>query len=469
MRHSFIAAAIAAACAAAGPAAAQTAELEQIRKDIQDLRDGYESRLKALEDRLRDAEAGAAQAQAAAARAETVAAQSETAVQAGSRQTAQNAFNPALSLILNGTWGRYGNDPSSQVTGFAPAGGEVSPPRGASLGESELFFAASIDPYFRGALLAALAPDNTVGVEEAYFETLALGRGFTLKGGRFFSGIGYLNQVHPHAWDFVDASLVQTAFLGRNHGDDGLQVRWVAPLPVFLQLGAEIGRGREFAGVGEVVRNRNGSESQAYFAKLGDDIGASGSYQVGVSHMTQRTGTDGVAFLDYNDLSGVDNQFVGRQRITGLDLVYKWAPEGNPTYRNLKVSAEWYQRKYDGDLTFDTAGIASTGLLAAKQSGWYAQAVYQFMPGWRVGGRYDRLNHGEVGLHANAAHLVPPGFDPQRYGVMLDWNPSEFSRIRLQFNRDLSRQEVASGATVKDNQLFLQYVFSLGAHGAHPF
>ncbi len=477
MRHMLIAAAVVLAGTSADSAIAQNAELDQIRKDIEGLRSSYEARIKALEDQLRQAEASAtkaqvsaAQAEVSAAKAETVAPRSDTAaVQSESPAASQNAFNPAISLILNGTWGRFGNDPTTQITGFAPAGGEVSPGRGASLGESELFLSSSIDPYFRGSLLVALTPDNTVAVEEAYAETLALGRGFTVKAGRFFSGLGYLNQVHAHAWDFVDAALVQRAFLGNNYGDDGVQLRWIAPLPVLLQFGAEIGRGREFPGVGDVGRNRNGAESRAFFVKLGGDIGTSGSYQVGASHLQQRSGQNRVAFLDYDDLSGVNNRFAGRQSIDGVNMVYKWAPDGNPQYRNFKFAAEWYQRKYDGDLTFDAAGLAATDALAARQSGWYAQAIYQFMPYWRVGGRYDQLSHGTVALNANAARLAPPAFDPKRYSLMVDWNPSEFSRIRLQYSRDLTRQNIATGETIGDNQLFLQYIFSLGAHGAHQF
>lgn len=464
---------------------AQTAaDLDKIRQEMKALKDNYEARIKALEAQLDQAEAASKKAEAAAAQAETAAKQAEAAAAkaddssvraesatagASVSQQKENAFNPAISLILNGTWGRFGNDPTTQVTGFAPSGGEVIPGRGASLGESELFISANIDPYFRGALLVALTPENTVEVEEAYFETLALGRGFTMKGGRYFSGIGYMNQFHPHRWDFVDASLVQGSFLGRNYGDDGLQLRWVAPLPVFLQLGAEIGRGREFAGAGEVERNRNGKDSQAFFAKLGGDIGVSNSYLVGASYLKQNSGPDGVAFLDYNDLTGLSNSFVGKQKITGVDFVYKWAPDGNPHYRNFKFVTEWFQRSYDGDFTYDTAGVAQADLLTAKQSGWYAQAIYQFIPYWRVGGRYDRLSDGSVNLNANSANLTPPDFDPKRYSVMLDWSPSEFSRIRLQYNRDLSLQDLTTGETIKDNQVFLQYIFSLGAHGAHKF
>lgn len=478
MRQTFMAAAIAAAWATAGPAAAQTAELDLIRKDIQELRNSYESRIKALEDKLKEAETAAKTAQDAASRAETSAAEAKTAATrtepaaepaTASQLASKNAFNPSISLILNGTWGRYGEDPTTRITGFAPSGGEVIPPRGPSLGESELFLAANIDPYFRGALLAALTPENTVDVEEAYAETLALGKGFTVKAGRFFSGVGYSNQVHPHAWDFADASLVQNAFLGHNYGDDGAQLRWVAPLPVLVQLGVELGRGREFPGAGEIERNRNGAESQVYFANIGGDIGVSNSYQAGVSHLRQRTPANGAVFLDYDDLTGTHNLFHGRQRVDGLNFIYKWAPDGNPQYRNFKFVTEWFQRRYDGDFTFDTTGIAATDAMNARQSGWYAQAVYQFHPYWRIGGRYDRLSHGSVELNANSAHLTPPDFDPKRYSMMLDWNPSEFSRIRLQFNRDQSRQDLATGQTMTDNQLFLQYIFSLGTHGAHRF
>jgi hypothetical protein len=484
MQKTLLATAIAVALGAPAVAAAQNAELEQIRREIQALKETYEARIKALENQLksaensaRKAEESATEAKAAAQKAETTAGRAEqsagkaedSAVQASQRPSSQNAFNPAVSLILNGTWGRYGNDPTAQITGFHGSEASEMLPRGGSLGESELFISANIDPRFRGAFLAALTPENSVEIEEAFFETLSLGKGATLKGGRFFSGIGYWNAVHPHAWDFTDASLVQRAFLGKNYGDDGVQLRWVAPLPVFVQLGAEIGRGKEFAGMGEVERNTNGKGSEALFAKVGSDIGTSHSWQLGASHLRQRTTNTGVPMFDYDDLTGLVNVFAGRQRITGADFVYKWAPDGNPRYRNFRFVAEYYQRKLDGDFTFDTATLALTDPASAKQSGWFAQGAYQFMPYWRVGLRYDRLSAGTVNLNANAANLSPPAFDPTRWTTMVDWNPSEFSRIRLQYARDRSRQDVASGETISDNIVFLQYIYSLGAHGAHRF
>jgi hypothetical protein len=92
------------------------------------------------------------------------------------------------------------------------------------------------------------------------------------------------------------------------------------------------------------------------------------------------------------------------------------------------------------------------------------------VPQWRVGYRYDRLNAGttSIGLVNSGALSVADfpilgAYNPKRNTVMLDWSPSEFSRWRLQLARDYSRMGEP------DNQIFLQYIMSLGAHGAHKF
>ena len=127
------------------------------------------------------------------------------------------------------------------------------------------------------------------------------------------------------------------------------------------------------------------------------------------------------------------------------------------------MQGEYFRRAESGDLTFN----ASTGDYDSRQSGWYLQSVYQFMPRWRVGYRYDRLDHGMVsnglGLTEAQAPLLLTDHNPTRHTAMVDWSLSEFSRIRLQLARDDSR------AGVTDNQALLQVIFSLGAHGAHTF
>ena len=385
------------------------------------------------------------------------------------RQAGENAFNPSISLILQGTAARNSQDPAGyRIDGFAPSGGEVGPaPRGLSLGESELVFTASIDPYFRGQLVAALTPENEVEVEEAFFQTMALGRGFTLKGGRFLSGIGYQNEIHQHAWDFQDAPLAYKAFLGGRFNDDGVQLRWVAATDLFLEFGAELGRGRAFPAT---ERNRNGANAASLFAHAGGDLGASTAWRAGLSRLQAKA--ENRAFEDADSLGNpVTQSFSGTTRVWIADFVLKWAPNGNASVTNFKLQGEYFRRDESGTLTYDD-GSAVSGNFASRQSAWYLQGAYQFMPRWRVGLRYDRLDRGTVdngivtaGLGPNAADFGPlmTTYNPSRSTVMLDWSPSEFSRLRLQLASDKSR------ADVTDNQVLLQYVFSLGAHGAHKF
>ena len=116
-------------------------------------------------------------------------------------------------------------------------------------------------------------------------------------------------------------------------------------------------------------------------------------------------------------------------------------------------------------------GTPFTDYLNSDQSGWYAQGVLQFMPRWRLGYRYDRLRHGTVmnGIVDNALGPTAADFsllanhNPARNTVMLDFSATEFSRLRLQLARDESRLGVT------DNQVMLQYIHSLGPHGAHKF
>ena len=384
---------------------------------------------------------------------------------AGSRRAQDSApslssFNPALSLILSGTYANLSRDPDDfRIRGFL-AGSEIGPgPRGFSLGESELGVAANIDPYFYGAANVAITPDGSADVEEAFVQTTSLGQGFTVKFGRFFSGIGYMNEQHAHTWDFVDAPLAYQAFLGTQFNDDGIQLRWLAPTPVFLEFGAEVGRGRTFPGSD---RDKNGIGAGSVFAHVGGDWGDSSSWRAGLSYQ-QTSPQDRASAM--TDLAGNDvtNAFSGKSRLWVADFVWKWAPNGNATRQNFKLQSEYMQRRERGSLTYDITGLATSDAYSSRQSGAYVQGVYQFLPRWRTGVRYDRLDSGSVDLASNATVLDAARTRPSRVSWMADYNPSEFSRIRLQLARDYSRMGEP------DNQVFVQYQMSLGAHGAHTF
>jgi hypothetical protein len=447
---------------------------------MQALQRSYEERMQALEKRVTEAEARASRAEKGVAHAQSSTDQPRAAAPlpaaaATSERPRENAFNPAISLILQGTWARTSQDPNNFfISGFVPSGGEVGPPkRSFGLGETELAISANIDPYFRGVAIASFTAENTVEVEEAYFQTLALSHGFTLKGGRFLSGIGYQNEIHQHAWDFQDAPLAYKAFLGGRYVQDGLQLRWVAPAPLFVELGAELASGASFPGND---RNKNGFGSAALFTHLGGDIGESYAWRAGLSYL--RTSARDRSFQDPNSIGlPVTNSFTGRARVWVLDGVLKWAPNGNSTQQNVKLQAEYFRSEQNGTVMYDDTALALpvygtvSDTFRTRQTGWYAQAVWQFMPRWRVGYRYDALRHGSVrlGIVENGGgptaadfSLLGP-YNPSRHTAMIDFNASEFSRLRLQFAQDKSR----AGAT--DNQVLIQYIHSIGPHGAHRF
>ncbi len=371
-----------------------------------------------------------------------------------------NSFNPAFSLILSGVYGQL-QQPPAPATGFAmnPAPGHE---QGFNLGESEMGISANIDPEFRGVATLAFDPAGGISVENAFVQTTSLGEGFNLKFGRYFSGLGYLNEQHAHAWDFVDQPLVYATFWENQSSEDGLQLKWLAPAEMFIELGGEIGRGRGFPGTNTV---RNGNGAGVLFAHIGDDIGIEHSWRAGASlHKTRRHAAEST---DVPDRMGgaVTNQFTGDSQTAGLDFVWKYSPNGNRRDSNVKFQSEFFQRKESGDLTYDSEIAKVTDTYAVTQSGFYVQSLYQFKPRWRVGARYDRLDAGVAQVGAlNVANVISDyAFNPTRTTLMLDYSPSEFSRLRVQVANDQSRQGL------KDIQLFVQYIMSLGAHGAHNY
>ncbi len=379
-----------------------------------------------------------------------------------------SAQNPQMSLILGGTWANLSEDPADyRLQGFIPGGEESGPgDRGFNVGETEMTLSANVDPLFYGQATLAVGADNEIEVEEAFFRS-SLPAGLTTRAGRFFSAVGYQNQQHAHAWDFVDVPLVYAAMFGGQYKTDGAELRWIAPLETFVEIGAEIGNGHAFPG----ADNGNGVGAWTLFASAGGDVGESNSWKAGVAWL-QADATER-AYEESEPLLGEENSptaFSGESKTWSLQGVWKWAPEGNSRERSLKLQGEYFSRTESGQLTQSNA-VLGEGLMDFRGSpgGWYLQSVYQFMPSWRLGLRYDSLDSGNSRLRSQDGVLRPAAFpslaayDPERSSLMLDWSPTEFSRIRLQLARDKSREGL------DDDQIYLQYIMSLGAHGAHQF
>ncbi|MEJ8567765.1 hypothetical protein [Elongatibacter sediminis] len=443
----------------------QPNDVQVLREELNELRNEYETRIADLERRLNVAEQSAREANNAAELAQNEAreAKEEAASSALSAPASRasgvsvapdNSFNPAIGVIFQGQAWAYGEDPESYAVPGFPLGGEAGPvPEGFSLAETELNISANVDDKFTAWLTLPVVYEDgeaAVEIEEAWVETLALPAGLSLRLGRSYSNIGYLNNQHSHSWDFTDQPLPYQAFLGGQYLDDGLQLRWLAPTPVYLELSGELVRGDRYPAGGAV---NSGVGAYTLSARSGGDVGISHSWLAGFSWLHAEA--EGRESGDEDDPLGFD----GETDLYIASFVWKWAPYGNWRERNFKLQAEYLWRDEDGDYALPD-GFAAPWRVS--QRGWYVQAVFQPFPQWRFGARIDQLETDLPSAHWVDTPLFPGSGDPKRYSMMVDWSNSEFSRLRFQYNRDES-------AAYDDDQFGLQYIHSIGAHGAHTF
>jgi len=423
-------------------------ELQAIRAEIASMKEYYENRIANLETRLQAAEKNIKQQNNQADD------QQFAASEPPSFSSNSNAFNPAISLIFDGRYVDYARKQDSlSFPGFVLAAETGPETEGFNLGESELTLSANIDDKFYAQATIAFGNDagaTEVEMEELYVQTLALNNGLTLKAGRYFSALGYLNEQHAHAWDFADAPLVYQAMLGGQLKNDGIQLSVILPTDFYLQAGLELGNAQNFPSSGI----HNGFGSQTAFLSTGGDIGYSHSWQLGLSYwrasVKQRTGLDENPAFSYT----------GDSAITALDFVYKWSPNGNNKQQNIKFQFEYFDRNEDGILgDIDTSAVNYDG----NQIGWYSELAWLFRPTWRTAIRYDRIDANNKSFNQQrleAAGLLSDA-EQTRASIMFEWLPSEFSRLRVQYNDEV---DVFNAA-----QWFFQYTYSMGSHGGHQF
>jgi hypothetical protein len=373
---------------------------------------------------------------------------------AGTR--AANIFNPAISLIAQGRYATFsGEEGQREIPGVLLGEETGRGPEGFALGESELVLSANIDDLFYGFFNLGFGQDGDefdAEIEEAYFQTLALPEGFTLKGGQFFSAIGYQNARHSHTWDFIDQPLAYEALLNNQFLDPGIQLTWVAPTDFYLELGAEAFSGDRFPAGGAA---NGGVGTATVFAKVGDDIGASNSWKAGISYLRADPRNRESSGFGAGPLL-----FSGDTDLVVADFVWKWAPNGNFRERNFIFQTEYLHRHENGSL--EDSGGPPLYSYRGDQDGFYVQGVYQFVPRWRVGLRY-----GQIFSDNDVSGLAPTTLDrdgrsPWRISTMIDFSNSEFSRFRLQYSHE-------GGGLGNADLVFLQYIVSLGSHGAHQY
>src|SRR6266511_3125142 len=338
--------------------------------------------------------------------------------------------------------------------------------RGFNARNTELAFDGAVDPYFEGFANIVFKLDNDneteVEVEEAFMQTTSLPFNLQLKGGQFFAAFGRLNPTHPHTWDFADTPLVNGLFLG----PDGLrgvgaQGSWTLPLPWYSQLIFAAQNGRGSTG----FSFRNPGEDGMFFDRITTDREARGlqdfvwipRFENSFNLSDTQTVLAGVSGAFGSNETGANS----RTQIYGADLLYKWkSSHAEGGFPFVKWQTEFMYRRFQaGRGANESFPVAET----FHDWGLYSQVLWGFKKGWVAGIRGDFVDMQDS--------KFTDDLDRQprwRISANLTWYPTEFSKIRLQYNQDfleenffLSQRQVES--------VFLQWEFILGAHGAHKF
>lgn len=382
-------------------------EVARLKQELDAMRAQYDARLTALEQQL-----AAIAASAAATPAPPAPSPSAPSAPAGSSKV----FNPDIAVIGN-FLGAAGKNPNSTQPTFG-------------LNEVEASFQAIVDPYARADFFLSAGPEG-LEVEEGFATFSTLPGGLLLKVGKMRAQFGKVNALHTHRLPWTDRPLVTQNLLGGDEGisESGVSVsRLINNSLLFLEA-----TGEAYYGASDVFSSRERS-GLAYVGRLrayrdlteGTNLDFGGSYAYGPS------GTEPAVSIPEADFS---------TRLIGVDATFRYRPLRRAIYKRFMARTElvWSQPR-------------NNGLGGETAFGFYGSADYQFARRWYVGSRYDRS------AQAFDASRVDTGGS-----FYLTYWPSEFSQVRGQYRR------TNYGDGVKANEFLFQFLFSIGAHGAHVF
>ena len=423
--------------ALAVPSSAQPAQgvaaAQAIRSEIDQLRQDFNARLAALESRLATLDGGRP-GQATVEPAPTASAVTPPTAQAPSGAEGSGGPSGALPVYGNAAAGAKVFNPDMAVIGnFLGAAGRnlVNPLPALALQESELSLQAIVDPYARADFFLSFG-EQGVAVEEGYLTFPTLPGGLLMKVGRQYAAFGKANTLHSHVLPWTDRPLVLGNLLGGEEpmADAGISVARLIPNPwMFLEA------------TGQVFR---GDGNEAFHSSRRKDLGYVGHVR-GYQDISESTNIDigGSYAYGHNDSGVVGGVDLGRftTSIFGVDATLRWRPLQRAIYHSFVGRSEvlWSRR----DQPLDARQQAS---------GFYVSSDYQVGRRWFTGVRFDRSDR------AAAATLHDTG-----QSLVLTYWPSEFSQVRGQFRRT----KYAEGPTA--NEVLFQFLFAIGAHGAHPF
>ncbi len=348
------------------------------------------------------------------------------------------SMNPDLSFIADVAAAWFTDDDPRMVGGHDPTA------TGVNLQQLELAIGSPVDPYFRfdGNIVFS---QFGVEIEEAYGTTLGLPGRLQVRAGQFLTRFGRINNSHPHSWDFVD----QTLMVGRNFGGEGNrglggELSWLAPLPWSVEvIGSKTmangaATARSFYGAQDLGVDRISDLQSTLAVKQFFPLGSDWSLYWGLSYAGGPNPT------------GRTN----RSEIYGTDLYLRFYPASSASNQHFTLTVEAVQRRRQVP---DDVWVDYTG---------YAALQHQFAPRWAWAARTEL----GTGARTLDGEVADDDLDPLwtgnrlRTSANMTFWPTEFSRLRLQGQRDEVRWEADPEYAV-----FLAVEFVTGAHGAHHF
>jgi hypothetical protein len=477
-------------------------EIERLRRDVeemkrqmrqmQDLLQKQEETIRSLEaqDGAPDVQPRPATADAALDRAleEARAEPAAPPVAMPSEAIASRRLGPAtLNLIDLSTdiigaagWSTANDD----TLGGLQAGAHDPQRRGFTLQQAEFGFSGAVDPYFRGDAFVVFT-DSSVELEEAFLTTTSLPYGFQLEAGHFFTEFGRLNPRHPHQWHWVDQPVIASRLLGPDGlRNPGVRLGWLVPLPWFSEV--HVGMQDASGETAPSFFGEGGGGGDDHDGGSGDDVDGAGETTIGgypsVDHDV-RDASDLLSLARWeNSWSwslragsaaarwGISGLFgpnsTGKNQNTwiyGTDLKVSWRPTTN--FRGWPYvfwETEAMKRDFDARGVRDATGVVTLPSQTLHDTGLYTQVLWGFRYPWSIGARYEyATGTGQsVGGRAND----PLRDDRHRFSPLLVYQPTEFSRIRLQYNLD-----DAQHLDGDEHSVWTSVEILFGAHPAHDF
>jgi len=338
-------------------------------------------------------------------------------------------------------------------------GGHDPSQRGFTVQNVEMVLEGAVDPYFRGQgniiLQIDASGETVVELEEAYLTTTSLPHNLQVKAGTYLTEFGRLNAQHPHAWDFVDQPLVNGRFMGPDGlRNPGARLSWLMPVKFYSELYVDVQNSQgetaaSFRSVpGETIFGRTVQEREVRTA--GDMLYVprwSGSFDM-TANSTLVVGAS-AAFGPNGTASDTST------RIYGVDAFWKWKPpNAQAGFPFVKWQTEAMWRRYEAGATEDLSLPRET----LKDRGAYTQLLWGFRRGWVTGLRGDYVTGDPAAFEPDPSRQTRWRISPN-----LTWFPTEYSKLRFQWNHDRLEE---SGS---EESLWLQFEFLLGAHAAHKF